>query len=163
MPYPIQNSKKSNNGTILVLEKQPYTLVLMTLVLFETGCRFLCFLDKLHKTDNLCVILLNLFVFIPRTVLQQSHKNEKIVALLTFLLELEISGVGLQIIHQNSKKQWLCEIAIVELLSENVFETILATFCCYDYGVYVSEAVQNIATVTDQKDCYKCSLCVIVC
>ena len=122
MPYPIQNSKKSNNETILVFEKQPYTLVLMTLVLFETGCRFLCFLDKLHKTDNLCVILLNLFVFIPRTVLQQSHKNEKIGALLTFLFELEISGVGLQIIHQNSKKQWLCE----ELLSENDFETILA-------------------------------------
>ena len=38
-----------------------------------------------------------------------------------------------------------------------------STFCCYEYGVYASEAVQNIATVTDQKDCHKCSLCVIVC
>ena len=48
-----------------------------------------------------------------------------------------------------------------ELLSENDFEAVLATFCCYDYGANASEAVQKIAT--DQKDYHKCSSCVIVC
>ena len=70
-----------------------------------------------------------------------------------FSLELEISGVAVQGIHKNSKKWWLCE----ELLSENDFEVVLATFCCYEYG----EALQKIAT--DQKDCHTCSSCVIVC
>ena len=36
-----------------------------------------------------------------------------------------------------------------ELLSENDFEAVLATFCCYDHGAKASEAVQKIAT--DQK------------
>ena len=48
-----------------------------------------------------------------------------------------------------------------ELLSENDFETVLATFCCYDHGAKASEAVQKIAT--DQKEYRKCSLCVIIC
>ena len=29
------------------------------------------------------------------------------------------------------------------LLSENDFEAVLATFCCYDYGANASEAVQK--------------------
>ena len=33
-----------------------------------------------------------------------------------------------------------------ELLSENDFEAVLATFCCYDYCANASEAVQKIAT-----------------
>ena len=41
------------------------------------------------------------------------------------------------------------------------FEAVLATFCCYDYGAYASEAVQKIAK--DQNDYHKCSSCVIVC
>ena len=48
-----------------------------------------------------------------------------------------------------------------EFLGEKDFETLLATFCCYDYGANASEAVEKIAT--DQKDYHKCSLCVIVC
>ena len=48
-----------------------------------------------------------------------------------------------------------------ELLSENDFEAVWATFCLYEYGANASEAVQKIATV--QKECYKCSLCVIIC
>ena len=32
-----------------------------------------------------------------------------------------------------------------ELLNENDFEAVLVTFCCYDYGANVSEAVQKIA------------------
>ena len=48
-----------------------------------------------------------------------------------------------------------------ELLSENGLETVLATFCCQDYGANASKAVQNIGT--DQKDYHKRSSCVIVC
>ena len=77
--------------------------------------------------------------------------------MLIFLLELEISGVATEIIHQSSKKCSFCE----SLLNENDFEAVLATFCCYDYGVNASEAVQEIAT--NQKDYRKCSSCVIVC
>ena len=73
-----------------------------------------------------------------------------------FLLELEVSGVVVHRIHWNNKKGSFCE----KLLSENDFGTILATFCCYDYGANVSEAVQKIAT--DQKDYHKCSSCVKV-
>ena len=34
-----------------------------------------------------------------------------------------------------------------KLLSENNFEAVLATFCCYDYGGNASETDQKIATV----------------
>ena len=54
--------------------------------------------------------------------------------------------VAVQSIHQNRKNGNFCE----ELLSENDFETVLATFCCCDHGAKVSEAVQKIAT--DQKE-----------
>ena len=81
---------------------------------------------------------------------QYSNKKRKVsletrAALVIFSLELEISGVAVQGIHQNSEKWWFCE----ELLSENDFEAVLATFCCYDYGANASDAVQKIAA--DQK------------
>ena len=72
---------------------------------------------------------------------------------LIFSFELEISGI-VQRIHQNSEKWWL-------LLSENDFEGVLATFCCYDHGVKASQAVQKIDK--DQKEYRKCSSCVIIC
>ena len=56
-----------------------------------------------------------------------------------------------------AKNGGFCE----ELLSENDFEAVLATFCCYDHGAKASEAVQKIAT--DQKEYRKCSSCVIIC
>ena len=37
-----------------------------------------------------------------------------------------------------------------ELLSENDFDVLLATFCCYEHGANASEAVQRI--VTNQKE-----------
>ena len=73
--------------------------------------------------------------------------------LLILLLELEKSGLAVQRIHQNSKKGGFCE----ELLGENNFEAVLATFR-YDYA---SEAVQTITT--DQKYYRKCSCCIILC
>ena len=68
-----------------------------------------------------------------KSIFNHSHKKRKDsletrAALLVFSLELEISGVTVQRIHQNSKKWWLCE----ELLSENDFEAVLPTFCSYD-------------------------------
>ena len=77
--------------------------------------------------------------------------------LLILLLELEIFGVAVQRIHKNIEKWWFCE----ELLSENDFEAVLATFFCYEYGANASEAVQKIAA--NQKDHHKYSPCVIVC
>ena len=65
--------------------------------------------------------------------------------------------MAVQRIHQNSKKWWLCE----ELLSENDFEDVLATLCCYDYDAKASDAVHKIAA--DQTDLHKCSSCVIAC
>ena len=55
-----------------------------------------------------------------------------------------------------AKNGGFCE----ELVSENHFETVLANFCWYDYRANASEAVQKIAA--DQKNCHKCSSCVIV-
>ena len=40
---------------------------------------------------------------------------------------------------KTAKNVGFCE----ELLSENDFEAVLATFCCYDYGANTSEAVQK--------------------
>ena len=77
--------------------------------------------------------------------------------LLIFSLELKISRVMVQSIHQNSENVDFCD----ELLSENDFETVLATFCCYDHGSKDFEAVQKITT--DQKEYRKSSLCVIIC
>ena len=93
---------------------------------------------------------------------EHSHKKrkdslEKQAVLLMFSLELEISGVAIQSIHQNSQKWWLCQ----ELLSENDFEAVLVTFCCYEHDIKASEAVQKIAT--DQKEYRKSSFCVIIC
>ena len=48
-----------------------------------------------------------------------------------------------------------------KLPSENDFEAVLYTFCCYDHGAKASETVQKIAT--DQKEYRKCSSCVIIC
>ena len=47
-----------------------------------------------------------------------------------------------------------------ELLIENDFEAVLATFCCYVYGANASETVKKIDT--NQKDYHKCSSYVIV-
>ena len=46
-------------------------------------------------------------------------------------------------------------------LSEKEFEDVLASPCCYDHGVKVSEAAEKIAA--DQKYYHTCSLCVRVC
>ena len=78
--------------------------------------------------------------------------------MLIFSVEFEISGGG----HtRNTSKQRKMAAFREDFLSEDEFEAVLATFCCYDYGANASEAVEKIAT--DQNDYHKCSLCVIVC
>ena len=47
-----------------------------------------------------------------------------------------------------------------EMLNENGFEAVLATFSCYEHSTMASEAVQKIAT--DQKEYHKCFSCVII-
>ena len=69
---------------------------------------------------------------------------------------LEVSGVAVQRIHQNSETWWL----LWGMAEWNDFEAILATFCCYEYSANASEEVQKITT--DQKGYSKCSSCVIV-
>ena len=72
---------------------------------------------------------------------KRNNSLETQAVLLIFLLELEISGVVLQSMHQSSKK-W----KLLPLLSKNEFKTILATFCYYDQGAKASEEFQKIAT-----------------
>ena len=56
-----------------------------------------------------------------------------------------------------SKNGSFCE----ELPSENDFEAVLATSCCYDYDTNTSEAVQKIAT--DQNEYHKCPSGFMIC
>ena len=77
--------------------------------------------------------------------------------LLIFRLNLKYLGWPYREYSKTAKNGGFCE----ELLSENDFEAILATFCCYDYGAKAFEAVQK--TTADEKDYHKCSSCVIVC
>ena len=77
--------------------------------------------------------------------------------MLIFPVELEMSGVAVQSIHQAAKNGSFCK----ELLSENDFEAVLAAFSCYEYGANTSDADQKITA--DQKQYFKCSSCVIIC
>ena len=45
---------------------------------------------------------------------------------------------------ENTSNGGFCE----EQLSENDFDTVLVSFCCYDYGANASEVVQKINTRT---------------
>ena len=86
----------------------------------------------------------------------RKHSLETWAVLLILSLELKISGVAIQRIHQKSKK--LC--LLWELPTKNDFVAVLATFCCYDHDAKVFEAVQKIAT--NQKEYHICSSCVII-
>ena len=74
-----------------------------------------------------------------------------------FRLNLKYLGWPYREYIKTAKNSGFCE----ELLSENDFEAVLATFCCYDYGANASGAVRKIPI--DKKDYHKCSSRVIVC
>ena len=57
-----------------------------------------------------------------------------------FCLNLKYLGWPYKEYIKTAKNGDFCE----ELLSENNFEAVLTTFCCYDYGDNASEAVQKI-------------------
>ena len=114
--------------------------------------RFSAITFYLNKNDEEKVS----YIFTETSILTIVIRNEEVVWK-QGLLEHKISGVAVQNIHQNNKKQWVCE----ELLSENGFEAVLAAFCCYDCGAYASETVETIAT--DQNDYSKWFSCGIVC
>ena len=93
---------------------------------------------KHQKTIMACSYLNFLKIFSSfQTFDPQYYKNESIHPnswkhrsyLLIFSLELEIFGVAIQKMHQNSKNGGFCE----KWLSENDFEAVLVNFCCYDY------------------------------
>ena len=65
--------------------------------------------------------------------------------LLIFLFEIEISGVVIEKILQNIKDRYF-HCFSEEFLSENNFETVLASFYCYKYNTNTSKAVEKIAT-----------------
>ena len=74
-----------------------------------------------------------------------------------FCLNLEYLGWPNRAYIKTAKNGNFCG----EFLSKNDCEAVLATFCSYDHGAKVSEAVQKIAA--DQKGYRKCSLCVVIC
>ena len=74
-----------------------------------------------------------------------------------FCLNVKYLGWPYRAYIKTVKNGNFCE----ELLSENGFEAVLATFYCYDHGAKASEAVQKIAA--DQKEYRKCSLCAVIC
>ena len=73
-----------------------------------------------------------------------------------FCLSLKYLGLPYGAYIKTAKNSNFCE----ELLIENDFEALLATFCCYDHVAKPSEAVQKIAT--DQEEYSKSSLYVII-
>ena len=92
--------------------------------------------------------------FIPLIIVM---RNRKIVWKHGPNFNLKYPGWLYRAYIKTAKNGHLCE----ELLSENNIEAVLATFCCYDHGAKVFEAVQKIAT--DQEEYLKCSSCVIIC
>ena len=119
---------------------------------------FLNFLNYIYSSDcfsytvKFCECLAFFFIneFFPRNskplreyiFYNHRHKKRKDnletrTVLLIFLLELEIPGVTIQGMNENT------------------------IFCSYDYGENAPDAVEKIAT--DEKYYHKCSLCVIVC
>ena len=74
-----------------------------------------------------------------------------------FHLNLKYLGWPYRACIKTAKNGNFCE----EMLSENDFDAVLASFCCYDCGADAFEAVQKIAT--DQKEYHKCTSCVMLC
>ena len=84
----------------------------------------------LQNIDILVRIVLkitNIVIFHSRK--KRKNSLERHAVLLIFSVELEISGVVVQSIHQSSKKRKL-----LPLLSKNGFKSVLATSCCYEQG-----------------------------
>ena len=90
-------------------------------------------------------------------MLVHSHKKrkdslEKRAVLLIFWLALEISGVVVQRVHQNSEQK----VAVSEdFLSEDEFEAVLATLRCNKSDVKSSEVVEKIVKMYHKSSFYQ--------
>ena len=90
-------------------------------------------------------------------MLVHSHKKqkdslEKRAVLLMFWLALEISGLVVQRIHQNSEQK----AAVSEdFLSEDEFEAVLATLRCNKSDVKSSEVVEKIVKMYRKSSFYQ--------
>ena len=60
----------------------------------------------------------------------------------------------------NTSKQQKIAAFSLDVLSGDSFEAVLAIFYSYDYCATASEGVEKI--ITNEKDCRKCSVCMIV-
>ena len=109
------------------------------------------FISDAHKVTT--ILKVNLCIVIRNGTIVWKH------GLYCWYFHLNLKYLGWPYIAyiKTAKNEDFCE----EFHSENNFEAVLATFCCYDHGAKASEAVQKIAA--DQKEYRKCSSCVIVC
>ena len=86
--------------------------------------------------------------------MKRKDSLETLTALLRFsLLNLKYLGWSHRQYIKTAKNVGFCE----GLLSENDFDVVLVTFCCYDYGANNSVAIQKKAA--DQKDYLILRLC----
>ena len=100
----------------------------------------------------LCVVVLDFYIVIRNGKIVWKHGPY----CWYFCLNLKYLGLS-KTYTKTAKNGDFCE----ELHNENNFETVLATFCCYDHDAKASEAVQKMAT--DQKEYRKCFSCFIIC
>ena len=154
-----QKSKHNNN--INIKTTHPISLTFFT-IFFSFDSRVFIFivlgvLFNKPTEQNWTVSRAEFVYHSKHTHKKRKDSLETWAVLLIFSLELEYLECPYRAYIKTAKNGDFCE----ELLSENDFETVLATFCCYDHGAKASEAVQKIAT--DQKEYRKCSSCVIIC
>ena len=121
-----------------------------------TKVSFFC--DMIVVTFYCCGTLLLTFVIFLHLIMV--IRNGKIVwkhGLYCWYFHLNLKYLGWS--YRGNFKTAKSGVFFEELLTENDFDAVLATFCCYyNYGANAPEAVQKIAT--DQKEYHKCSSCV---
>ena len=134
-----------------ILKPMSWNILMIVFLL----CPFAGHYDFLTTESINPLVLGSIFSRFDHIYKKRKDSLETQAILLILLLELEMSGVAVQTIHQNSKKWKL----LLGLLSKNDFAAVLVTFCCYDNGAKVFEEVQKIAT--DRREYRKCSF--IIC
>ena len=130
--------------------------------MFKGSKRTECFCNKRVNMVNLTSIWPAYFLLMLIHTQTIVRRNGKIVwkhgqQCWYFCLNLKYLRRPYTAYIKTAKNGGFCE----KLLSENDFEAVLATFCCYDYGANASQAVHKIAP--DQKEYHKCSTCVTIC
>ena len=136
-----------NWKTLLFIKVYPYTDIFLIVMLLFFFLKSVFFLTDEFFSLQMTFFLINSehpgkHAFLQWDLLYFNHSHiirETRTVLLIFYLELEISVVDVQRIHQNSKRWWV-------LIRVSYWNWLLDTFCCYEYGANATEAVQKIAT-----------------